>query len=135
MVYPDVEFKEVSNKYGTCADDFKTGFEIWNKGDLLAFAITDKDDKDRILNLIILSSKINFNNINTSLKLEEVLKLYPKSTLEEDSLSEWEYVYIHELKIKVVFQTDETNQIGRYDQDGKLIQLKRKNVKIDFIEF
>ena len=133
LIYPNVRFEEVSNKYGTCADDDTTGFEVWNEdSELMMFVIMNGKIPNRIRSIVVTSPKFNFKNINLGLTVVEVFKLYPKANFRLDSLTDWEHLFIEDLNIELVFQTQDNNRIGIYKNDD-FVKLKRKNARIDYI--
>lgn len=133
LIYPNVRFEEVSNKYGSCADDDAIGFEIWNENnELMMFVIMNGKMPNRIRSIVVTSPKFSFKNINTGLTVDEVFRLYPKANFRLDSLTDWEHLFIQELSIELVFKTQENNRIAIY-KDEDFVKLKRKNAKIDFI--
>lgn len=133
LLYSNVRFEEVPNKYGTCADDDVNGFKIWNENnELMMLVIMNGEMPSRIKYIVVTSSKYNFNNINTNLTIEEAFKAYPKANFRLDALTEWEHLFIQELNIELVFETQENNRIGIYKNE-EFLKLKRKKAKIDFI--
>lgn len=68
--------------------------------------------------------------------VEQVLKKHPGNKLRRDLISDWEYLYLKEENVRIVFRTDETNRIGVYDLDpeSESTSIKRPKAKVDFIE-
>ncbi len=131
LIYTDVDFVEKENSYRTCADENQQGFEIYDGTELLAF-VPNELSENKILNLIILSPKINFGKISTNSTAQQILKTYPKSNVRLDSLSDWEHIYIAELNIELVFKTNENNRIAAYKKEV-FSKLKNGSAKSDFI--
>ncbi len=142
LVYPNVQFIQKENIYGSCADA-KTGYEVWNDNELLGFIITKPADKIEgeeinyanqiIVQFLVFSAKFNFEKISINNKVSEVLKMYPKANVRIDLLTEWEHIYIKDLNIELIFKTDENNRIGIYKNE-EFVQLKNGKAKANFIQ-
>ncbi|MEO5775709.1 MAG: hypothetical protein ABIQ27_02320 [Flavobacterium sp.] len=132
LVYPNADFQEKENLYTTCANEAGTGFEVWDDNELLGF-VNHNIGENKITDFKAISPKFNFGKINTNTNAREILKLYPKSNVRLDSLTEWEHIFIKELNIELVFKTNENNRIGNYKNE-KFINLKNGKAKADFIQ-
>ena len=55
---------------------------------------------------------------------------YPNVKLNIDLISDWEFVYLKNEKIKFVFKTDKANRIGIYGEDLKAVARKMKRGKM-----
>lgn len=132
FVYPYASFQEKENSYATCANELSLGFEVWDSDELLGF-VNNFISENKITNFKAISPKFNFGKISTNTTAKEILKLYPKSNVRLDLLTEWEHIFIKELNIELVFKTNENNRIGIY-KDEQFIKLKNGKAKADFIQ-
>ena len=129
-VHPKANIKEVPNKYGNCADDDYTGYEIRERNKLIAFVILNTDQK--IKRIVVTSPKFKFNGVNTKSTVDDILKHHPEAKLSMNSLDDWEYIYLQNPDMTIGFETDENSRIGIYD-DETVVGIKRKSASVDFI--
>lgn len=130
--YPKAKFKEIP-LYTYGFDSEKNGYEIsFNNQPYYFFSVRE----DKITNITVITNNVDFDGINTESKVSDVLNKYPNSRLHVDLISLFEYIYIAELKIKLVFKTNETNGIGKYETDveGGTRNIIRPNATPDFIK-
>lgn len=132
LIYPDASIEKITDRYSVCAEDERPAYLLKNDTDSLAVLFLDTEE-NYIQKIVVLSKSISFNKINSDLTIKEVLKYYPDAKLQTDLLSEYEYLYLQDLNIKIVFNTTEKNRIGKY-QDEKMTKLLRPSAKIDYIE-
>lgn len=132
LIYPYISFIEKENIYQTCSDESAVGFEIWDGTELLGYVGNNITD-NKIKNLKVISTRFNFDKLNTNTTASEILKYYPKSNVRLDNLTEWEHIYIKELNIELVFKTNDSNRIGKYKNE-KFMKLKNGKTKVDFIQ-
>jgi hypothetical protein len=123
----------VTDSYSNCAAGEVIAHQITWGNDTLAVVLLNTDDLQLVRTIIVLSDKIPFGKVHKGLSAKELFQLYPKAKLRADLLSDDEYVYLEDLKIKVVFKTTESNRVGKYD-DEEYKGLKRPDAVIDFIE-
>jgi hypothetical protein len=118
-------------KYGYDSD--KLGFEVCINGEILIFIVVNDN---LITGITVVSSKYNFRGFNTEMTISQILEKHPESKIYVDLLSEWEYIYLPNEKIRLNFKTDSTNLIGNYKSEGEdgTNLFLRKNAKIDFID-
>lgn len=125
-------FKEVSAfEYGDDSDAI--GQELYVNNELQLFVVFN--DIDIVTGIYFVSGRYTFDKISTATKVSEILKKYPKSKLHIDLISDWEYISIKELNVRIVFKTDSSNRIGIYATDFEegTRKVKRPNVRSDFI--
>jgi len=69
--------------------------------------------------------------------LKHVLKEYPKATVKIDLISGWEYVYLDDLGLRLIFKTTDKNRVASYNfkqnAEGAFMKAKRKKAKVDLI--
>jgi len=94
------------------------------------------DNKETVVGICFISPKYQFNGINTQTKVSDILNKYPNSRLYIDLISLFEYIYIEELKIKLIFKTNESNSIGKYETEMEkgTVEVIRPNATPDFIK-
>ena len=94
------------------------------------------DNKETVVGICFISPKYQFNGINTQTKVSDILNKYPNSRLYIDLISLFEYIYIDELKIKLIFKTNESNSIGKYETEMEkgTVEVIRPNATPDFIK-
>lgn len=131
-IYPEASIEKITDRYSVCAEDERPAYLLKNDIDSLAVLFLDTEE-NYIQKIVVLSKSISFNKINSGLTIKEVLKYYPDAKLHTDLLSEYEYLYLQDLNIKIVFNTTEKNRIGKY-QGEKMTKLLRPSAKIDYIE-
>ncbi len=138
-IYPNGYLLEVPrNKYGDDQSDEVTGFEIWDNSELLYFVDTQGEGDKEIITDILIVKQIDYGKIRPNSTIKNILKLYPKSELKIDLISDWEYVYIQELGATLHFKTSDGNRIGKYKFDPQsrymvFDSLLRKDAFVDFI--
>lgn len=125
----------------------ENGMEIWligqygKKEELLYFLIVPDrySDVKRIEYLTVISPEIEVHGLYTDMTVEDVFSKHPDAKSYIDLISDWEYIYIENLNLKVIFKTDKHNRIAQYklnEKDGSAIMTKisDKTRKVDFIE-
>lgn len=119
-------------EYGYDSD--KLGTEFITNGEKQIFVIVDV--KNKVTGISFVSSKYKFNGINTETTVFEVLEKYPNYKLHIDLISDWEFIYLKEEKIKLNFKTDNTNRIGIYGADFEegTSSIKRNSATVDLIQ-
>lgn len=129
--YPQAKFKEIPlYTYGFNSE--KNGFEIsFNNRPYYFFSVRE----NKITNITVITKNVDFDGINTQSKVSYVLNKYPNSRLHVDLISLFEYIYIAELKIRLVFKTNESNSIGKYETEVEngTRNIIRPNATPDFI--
>ena len=130
--FPNLNYKDIPMfAYGYDSDE--QGIEFYQDG-LLKFFVTISDN---IINGIsIISPEYNLNGINTESSISQIFRKYPNVKLNIDLISDWEFVYLKNEKIKFVFKTDKANRIGIYGEDFEsgTRKMKREDAEIDFIQ-
>ena len=128
---PKASFREIPmDSYNPESD--KLGLEVSFNGEIHFVAVVSND----IVNGIwFISKAYNCNGVDTTNTISEILKKHPNDKLYIDLLSDWEYIYIKEKKLKVIFKTDNSNRIGIYKKDVEEGTRKiTRNSKVDFIQ-
>tara|TARA_R110002012_G_scaffold105970_2_gene247124 strand:+ start:640 stop:1734 length:1095 start_codon:yes stop_codon:yes gene_type:complete len=131
--FSNAKYKEVPIfEYGY--DSETIGKELYINNELQLFVAIS--DSDIITGISFVSPRYTFNNISTETIVSEILNKYPNSKLNIDLISDWEYIFIKELDIRLVFKTNNYNRIGLYSTDFEegTTKVKRPNVTIDFIQ-
>jgi hypothetical protein len=118
-------------KYGYDSQDL--GIEVCIDGKVLFFVAVPNEI---ITGISIVSPLYSFNGISTETTFAQMLEKYPDYKLHIDLISDWEFVYLKDERIRLNFKTDNTNRIGIYDSDPEDAAkgIKRKDAKIDFIQ-
>ncbi len=114
-------------------DSEEMGFEIINNGTAEYFLVVKEKE---IVSVFVMSPEIDIHGINTSWTIKEVLKKYPNVKLHIDLISHWEYVFLKDQSLRLIFKTDSSNRIGNYGNDFEegSIGLKEENKTIDLIQ-
>nr|WP_299339650.1 hypothetical protein [Allomuricauda sp.] len=125
-------FKEVPlYKYGHDSD--RIGYEICANGEILFFVVVSDN---LVTSISVISSKYDLNGFHTAMTVEEIFEKNPNSKIYVDLISDWEYIFLKDERIRLNFKTDKMNRIGVYDFDPEDAAngIKRKSAKIDFVE-
>lgn len=131
-IYPGAIIEKTVNRFSSCAEDERPAYSIVDENDTLAICFLDGDEK-YIQKIIALSNNIRFGKITTGSTAKEVLSIYPKAIIHTDLLSEYEYIFLPELNIKLIFNSTETSRVGKYMKE-QYIGLSRPAARIDYIE-
>lgn len=115
-------------------DSETIGKELYINNELQLFVVFN--DFDIVTGISFVSPRYTFDGISTKSNVSEILNKYPTSKLHIDLISDWEYIFIKELNVRFVFQTNNSNRIGLYPTDFEdgTRKIKRPNVTIDFIQ-
>lgn len=132
QVNPYIVVSRTTDTYSSCAEDERPAYAVVDGNDTLAVVLTDTETEEYIEQIIVLSPKINFGNINTSLTAEQVIKLYPKAKVNTSELTDDEYITLDEQNITLVFENTINNRVGSYVNDT-FKKLKRPSAKINYI--
>jgi hypothetical protein len=129
--YPNAEInQEPQYKYGFGSNEL--GYEIRINQEVHFFVAAPKEI---VGGISVVSSKYSFNGVNTETTISQVLEKYPDSKLHIDLIDDWEYMYLKNEKITLIFKTNSTNRIGIYDFDPEDAAngIKRNDAKINLI--
>lgn len=116
-------------------DTEKNGLEVCSKEGTTELVVSTNGNT--VTGICFISPKYQFNGINTQTKISDVLNKYPNAKLIlDDLLSDFEFIYIDELKITLVFNTGPNNLIGKYENgiDYGTRKVKNSNATPDFIQ-
>jgi hypothetical protein len=130
--FSNVTFKDAPlYEYGYDSD--KLGVEVYSNGKLQIYTIVNDDNT--VVGISYISSKFKFEEISTDNNVSEILNDYLTSKLHIDLVTDFEYIYLKEQKIRLVFKTNNSNRIGIYENDFEdgTRKIIRPNAKIDFI--
>jgi|26BtaG_2_1085354.scaffolds.fasta_scaffold03139_2 hypothetical protein len=117
--------------YGYDSEDI--GYEIIkNKSPEYFLVVIDKI----ITSAFIMTNEINIEGINTTWTIKKVFEKFPNSKLHIDLISHWEYIYLRDKNLRLIFKTDNSNRIGIYGNDFEegSSKLKKENKTIDLIQ-
>jgi|GEM_PF-858865 len=129
---PYAQFKQVPlYEYGFDSDEL--GMEVWQDNKVLFFAPVPMG---QVTALCAVNPGYNIHGLTTAMTIAQVLKKYPGNKLRRDLISDWEYLYLKDEDLRIVFRTDETKRIGVYGQDpeSESTTIIRPKAKVDFIE-
>ena len=98
------------------------------------FALITNFETGKIIALIAISNKLKTNNgLNPNSKVADILKIYPKMMINQDEMTNEEYLYDQKNKWSFIFKTDEKNRIGEYTDTEESTEPKRMQTKMNYL--
>ncbi len=135
-----LELKEVP-RFAYGFDSEEIGYELWVSGNPLYFLIAPNRHSEirRIEHLVLISPELTVHGLHPGMTVEAILKEHPNANLNIDLISDWEYIYLKEFDIRLIFKTDSSKRIAEYtlnEKTGDFIPTKilNKTRKVDFIK-
>jgi len=130
--YKNASFKQ-SPLYVYGFDSDELGYEVWIDNEIHFFLVVREA---LVVGVVVLSPKYSMNGINTTTTVSTIFEKYPKAKMYVDLMTNWEYVYLKEAGITLIFKTEENNRIGIYDADPEDAAngILMMDVKIDLIQ-
>lgn len=108
-----------------------SGLEISHKDEKLLFVT---HDNKVLTGISFIAPSYKFNGIAPGTRINNVLQKYP-SKLYIDLITNFEYITLDSLGIRLVFMTDKNNRIGKYEMaDAPASEILRKEAPIDIIQ-
>lgn len=130
--YPDAILNRVPLfEYGY--DSEELGYEISFYQKVQFFVTIHRGVVEEIT---IVNSKYAIEGIDSEMTLKKVLEKIPNSVLHIDLISNWEYIYVKEHNLKLIFKTDSSNRLGIYEDDFEkgAVEFRKIDKKIDLIQ-
>lgn len=98
-------------------------------------ALVPKRDFDELLAIIAISKNLKTKNgLNPNSTVREIIAKYPDIKVNQDVMMDWEFMHDEKNNLQFVFETDENNQIGQYEEIETPAKPKRTNTKANWIE-
>lgn len=125
--------------WGTCADDVNTAHSLWKDGKRIYVLWARPEEAGApsiVYRMEVYTPEVKFGKgFTTATTFNELRALYPDLPIQTDSLSEYEYCYIPELDLRIVFDSTPNKPIGRYnDPEDPAIGIVNGDVKIGWVE-
>lgn len=107
---------------------------LYYLGNDLLFGLIPKLDTDTLLFIVAAHKNLKtINGLNPNSTVEELLKTYPKMTVQKDLMNGWEFFKDDKNALDFVFMTDEQTEIGEYPELDVPSKPKRIKTKTDWI--
>lgn len=107
---------------------------LYYSGNDLLFGLVPKLETDTLLFIVAAHKNLKtINGLNPNSTVEELLKTYPKMTVQKDLMNGWEFFKDDKNALDFVFMTDEQTEIGEYPELDVPSKPKRIKTKTDWI--
>lgn len=107
---------------------------LYYSGNDLLFGLIPKLETDTLLFIVAAHKNLKtINGLNPNSTVEELLKTYPKMTVQKDLMNGWEFFKDDKNALDFVFMTDEQTEIGEYPELDVPSKPKRIKTKTDWI--
>ncbi len=114
-------------------DSEELGKEVYRENELLFFATVPYG---QVRGIVVVSPQYSVSGYSTAMTVQQILEKHQEAKLRRDLIAEWEYFYLKEEGVRLIFMTDETNRIGVYDTDpeSESIAIRHRDKVVDYVE-
>lgn len=122
------------------AEAYDFGFDgggkayLYSLGNEIVLGLIPKMDSEEILAIVAISENLKTTNgLNPKSTVAQIQKTYPTLKINQNLMMDWEFIEDQKDNWYFVFMTDETNQIGEYNDLETSSTPKRTDIKSDWI--